>query len=224
MILSFLLVAVGAATHVEACLAAGVVFFICNAGTLAGVYCREKKRGRMDKVELRAAMKALNRALPDEERRAVSARIFGAVARSAEFAAARCVGVFCALPDEPDTAAALSSWSREKRIVVPRVEGDSMQFYDYDPAVMVRGAFGIAEPGPDAVLCPPGEIDFVVVPGVAFTPDGARLGRGRGFYDRYLSQPGVRAFKAGVCYPHQLTDALPAEPHDVAMDRIFCGR
>lgn len=176
----------------------------------------------MNKNEVRAAMKRLNRALTPEERRAASQRIFECVAASPRFAAARCVGLFCSLADEPDTAAALEAWSRRKRIVVPRVEGEEMRFYDYDPATMLRGAFGIAEPGPGAALCRPGEIDLIVVPGVAFTRSGARLGRGRGYYDRYLSQPGVHAAKIGVCYAHQLVDTLSVEPHDVGMDRVVC--
>lgn len=81
-----------------------------------------------------------------------------------------------------------------------------MRFYDYDPASMNdSGSFGISEPEATA-LCRPEEIDFIIVPGVAFTAAGMRLGRGKGFYDKYLSQPGFRAFKAGVCYPHQVVE------------------
>ena len=98
-----------------------------------------------------------------------------------------------------------------------------MRFFRYDPAAMRPGAFGIAEPGPAAEECLPQEIDLVVVPGVAFTADGARMGRGRGYYDRYLSQPALRATKVGVCYAHQLCDGLPTEPHDVAMDAVVAG-
>ena len=174
----------------------------------------------MNKNEVRVAMKRLNRALTAGERRAASERIFAQAAASAGFASTRCVGLFCSLPDEPDTAAALAAWSGEKRIVVPRVEGEEMQFYDYSPATMVRGAFGILEPGPEARLCRPDEIDLLFVPGVAFTRGGARLGRGRGYYDRYLSQPGVHALRIGVCYAHQLVDVLPTEPHDATMDSV----
>ena len=52
------------------------------------------------------------------------------------------------------------------------------------------------------------------MPGVAFTAAGMRLGRGKGFYDKYLSQQGFRAFKAGVCYPHQVVEELPADPFE----------
>lgn len=177
----------------------------------------------MNKNEIRVAMKRRNRGMTDDERREASQRIFARVAALPEFAAARCVGVFCSLADEPDTARALAAWSRCKRVVVPRVEGEEMRFFDYDPATMAAGAFGIVEPGPGARLCRPDEIDLLVVPGVAFTRSGLRLGRGRGFYDRYLSQPGVRAMPVGVCYAHQLAEDLPAEAHDVPMARVVAS-
>jgi len=212
----------------------------------------------MNKSEWRIAMKRRNRALPPEEKRAAAERIFAAVEALPEFAQARCVACFCALPDEPPTAEALRRWSGSKRVVVPRVEGDTMRFYDYRPDALVRGAFGIDEPavgecvgaggsvdpagrvgaelpngatdatdGPSAGSivreCLPEMLDLVVVPGVAFTRDGARLGRGRGYYDRYLSRPGLRAFCVGVCFAHQLVDTLPVEPHDRTMDAVCAG-
>ena len=125
------------------------------------------------------------------------------------------------LADEPGTAEALARWGAVKRIVVPRVEGDVMRFYEYDPQTLCPGAFGIAEPGPAARLCDPSEIDLVIVPGTAFTASGIRCGRGRGYYDKYLSLPGVHAVKVGVCFAHQLVGELPAEPHDVAMDYVI---
>lgn len=175
----------------------------------------------MEKKALRETIGKLNRAIPREERTVVSERLCGRVEALPEFAAARCVALYCALGDEPDTQRVLERWSRSKRLVVPRVEGAAMQFYAYDPAAMIRGAFGIAEPGPDAKRCPPEEIDLMVIPGVAFTPAGARLGRGGGYYDRYLSQPGLRAAKVGVCYRHQLVAQLPVEPHDLFMDKVI---
>ena len=76
-------------------------------------------------------------------------------------------------------------------------------------------------PGPEAQACDPSEIDLVIVPGTAFTSAGVRCGRGRGYYDKYLAQPGVHAVKVGVCFAHQLVGELPAEPHDVAMDYLI---
>ena len=65
-------------------------------------------------------------------------------------------------------------------------------------------------------------IDLVIVPGIAFTPAGQRLGRGRGYYDRLL--PRLRnAYKMGVCWPCQMVTAIPTEPHDMPMDCVITG-
>ena len=178
-------------------------------------------KGFMTKKELRKEMRALNRALDPAVRAAASVGIVARIERLSVFAESRTVGLFCALPDEPDLSSALERWRAAKRLVVPRVEGDAMRFFEYDPRTLVPGAFGILEPGPDARLCGPGELDLLLVPGVAFTCGGLRCGRGRGYYDRYLAQSGFRAVKIGVCFAHQLVDALPAEPHDIRMDGVI---
>lgn len=199
----------------------------------------------MTKEELRRAMRQRNRSLPIEQKRVEAERIFARVEALPAFGRARCVACFCALPDEPPTEAVLRRWSVDRRVVVPRVEGDTMRFYDYRPDALTCGAFGIAEPvvqeesnvsggigahstaeassASYCALCPPEAIDLLVVPGVAFTPDGARLGRGKGYYDRYLSQPALRACCVGVCFTHQLVADLPVEPHDRSMDVVCFG-
>ena len=165
-------------------------------------------------------MRRLNRALDSRQRLRASAAIFSAVERLPEFRAARTVAVFAALPDEPATDEVLARWASTRRVVLPRVEGDAMRFYACRPDALVFGAFGILEPQGERP-CPAGEIDLVVCPGVAFTADGRRLGRGRGYYDRYLGDPAFRGFRVGVCYAHQLVDDLPVEPHDVFMDYVI---
>ncbi len=167
-------------------------------------------------------MRRLNRALDSRQRLRASAAIFSAVERLPEFRAARTVAVFAALSDEPATDEVLARWASTRRVVLPRVEGDAMRFYACRPDALVFGAFGILEPQGERP-CPAGEIDLVVCPGVAFTADGRRLGRGRGYYDRYLGDPAFRGFRVGVCYAHQLVDDLPVEPHDVRMDRVITG-
>ena len=176
----------------------------------------------MVKKEIRERMRRLNRALDSRQRLRASAAIFSAVERLPEFRAARTVAVFAALPDEPATDEVLARWASTRRVVLPRVEGDAMRFYACRPDALVFGAFGILEPQGERP-CPAGEIDLVVCPGVAFTADGRRLGRGRGYYDRYLGDPAFRGFRVGVCYAHQLVDDLPVEPHDMRMDRVITG-
>ena len=58
-------------------------------------------------------------------------------------------------------------------------------------------------------------VDLVLLPGLAFTPDGGRLGRGGGFFDRFLAHRVPRAAKVGVCFKFQIVPSLPLEVHDV---------
>lgn len=174
----------------------------------------------MEKKELRKTMKRRNMALTSVQRAEASARIFAQVEALPAFAAARTVALFVSLGDEPDTREALERWRAARRVVVPRVEGETMRFFSYDPATMRPGAFGISEPGPEAEPCDPAAIDLMAVPGTAFTASGARCGRGRGYYDRYLAQPSVRAVRVGICYRHQVVAELPVEAHDARMDVV----
>lgn len=149
----------------------------------------------MTKTEIRKQMKGLNTALSSEQREELSARIFNEAERLPAFARAKVVALFASLKDEPLTAPALERWSRSKRIVLPRVEGDIMRFYDYDPASMNdSGSFGISEPEATA-LCRPEEIDFIIVPGVAFTAAGMRLGRGQGILRQIPVAAGFPGFQ-----------------------------
>ena len=84
--------------------------------------------------------------------------------------------------------------------------------------VLSVGAYGIPAPiGPPE---DPGLLDLVVVPGVAFTRDGKRLGQGGGYYDRFLPRVRPDCVVVGVCFAEQIVDALPAEPHDRQMSRV----
>lgn len=176
----------------------------------------------MSKTEIRAYMRKLNREMCANERCKASETIFSAVEHLPYFAATHTIAVFCSLPDEPDTQEFINKWSTSKHIVLPRVEGDTMQFYHYDSTTLQTGAFGISEPISNR-LSPSADIDMIVVPGVAFTREGARIGRGKGFYDKYMSQTDFSAHKVGVCYTHQIVDTLPVETHDIKVDTVCCG-
>ena len=94
-----------------------------------------------------------------------------------------------------------------------------MEFYDISEGLK-EGYFGIMEPIA-ATPVAPSEIDVMVVPGVIFTREGARCGRGKGFYDRYLANEGFRAYTIGVCYPCQIVEELPTEEHDRKVDKVI---
>jgi 5-formyltetrahydrofolate cyclo-ligase len=69
----------------------------------------------------------------------------------------------------------------------------------------------------------PEQLDLIVVPGLAFTADGSRLGRGAGFYDKFLSEIPGSTVKIGVCFEFQCLSEIPQESHDVKMDAVVCG-
>lgn len=102
-----------------------------------------------------------------------------------------------------------------KQIAFPRTEGQRMTFLVGEK--MISRAYGLIEPEGGPPAPPP---DLILVPGLAFTRDGRRLGRGGGFYDRWLAtQSGIPTL--GICFSCQLVDALPIEMHDVRLDAIL---
>ena len=175
---------------------------------------------REDKIALRRAVRARLAGLGKDEIKERSTAMCEELERYSAVSGANVVALFSPLADEPQLWPLVECLSVRLSVVLPRVEGDVMNFYRYDGGAMAVGAFGINEPQMGVPL-QPDEIDAIVVPGVAFTADGARMGRGKGFYDRYLSQKGFAALKIGVCYREQIVDDIPVEPHDVAMDVVI---
>ncbi len=172
------------------------------------------------KSELRRAIRAEIRSLSVEERAEAARQIAAEIESDERFRAAQTIAAFMPLGDEPPLREAVERWAQSKRVVVPKIEGDDMRFYDFRAEQMASGAFGIEEPQ-HAVLCSAEQIEVMVVPGVAFTRSGARMGRGRGYYDRYLgAAEAAHIYKIGTCFACQLTDELPTESYDVAMDRV----
>ena len=133
---------------------------------------------------------------------------------------ARVVALYSPLGYETDVWPLVEGLAGTVSVVLPRVEGDVMNFYCYDKNSMAIGSYGINEPQ-NGLPVAPYEIDAVVVPGLAFTEGGARMGRGKGYYDKYLSQSDFSALKIGVCYREQIVPEIPLEEHDVMMDVVI---
>lgn len=177
--------------------------------------------GNEDKKQLRRAVRARMTQIGKEEAQERSMAMCDELERYIAVSGGKVVALFSPLADEPQLWPLVERLAQELTVVLPRVEGEVMNFYPYGKDVMATGTYGINEPQA-GVPVNPCEIDVVVVPGVAFTDCGVRMGRGKGFYDRYLSQSGCRALKIGVCYREQVVESIPAEPHDVKMDLVIC--
>ncbi|NVN88972.1 MAG: 5-formyltetrahydrofolate cyclo-ligase [Desulfuromonadales bacterium] len=148
-----------------------------------------------------------------------------------EFSRAGCVALYSPVHNEIDTALILeAAFATGKRTLFPVVCGQDMVLRQVDHLKQLkRGCFGVLEPcgmSPDHLA---DEADLIIVPGVVFDPTGHRIGYGKGFYDRFLQSPGLRAALVGLCHDFQLIDQnLPADRHDIRMDiivteqRIIC--
>ena len=172
----------------------------------------------MGKKELRALIKTLKKQHSKEQLLEQSEQILAKLEQHPDFAKAERVMLYSALPDEVQTQAFLEKWHLKKKIILPTVVGDDIIPVEYgrDTAFAV-GDFNILEPQNEPYQ---GGFDLIIVPGVAFDRKGNRLGRGRGYYDRFLCQH-LDVKRIGICFDFQLVDKVPAEPFDIQMDEVL---
>jgi 5-formyltetrahydrofolate cyclo-ligase len=187
------------------------------------------------KRKLRRRIRTLLTALPDARIRSGSLAVSEALFASAFWREAAWVFCFMSLPGEVYTQDILNrAWTEGKQVGIPRIREGEILFHAYtqqsEPLVISR--YGIAEPHPSWPLlvpeqAPPGGL-LVVCPGLAFDRQGRRLGRGGGYYDRFLeslrSRPELRFTALGVCLSEQLLDSLPVAAHDQRLDALACEK
>ena len=180
-------------------------------------------RVREEKKALRRTIRAKMRSEWTEEyRQTASERVCQQIETFLPFVRSHCVALYCALPDEVDLTAILEHYQSEKRLLIPRVEGDDINFYTYQPESLITSeGYKILEPTAaveEAV--DPAEIELILVPGVAFDLHGGRMGRGKGYYDRFFARC-PHALRAAVTSSLQIAEQIPLEPWDVAMHYII---
>ena len=177
--------------------------------------------GFVTKSELRKTIRLRLQAISAGERDQKSAAICREVAHSAEWRDARRVGFFSPLGSEPNVDLL---WAVLDRRVVcyPRIDGERLVFVDVpDRASLLESKWNLLEPAhDDRCVAPLGGIDLLLVPGMAFSKDGHRMGRGGGFYDRILASADLRAATFGICFCEQIVPRLPLEDHDQAVDKV----
>ena len=172
------------------------------------------------KQNVRSQIAQLKQSLSEREVADFSQKIFNSLLQTDEFQSARCIALYHSIQGEVTTTDILAA-SRllGKVIALPVVCGEKMEFHLFTGTEQLSpGAFGIAEPY-TSELVPPEKIDLFIVPGIAFDRKGNRIGRGKGYYDKYLSN--IQKPIIGLCFGFQLLDAIPTESHDVKMTKIM---
>jgi len=176
--------------------------------------------------------RAARRAIPPEERAALSERIRAHALGLPEIERARTVAAYVSVGSEVDTSLLLRALLvAKKRVAVPATLGPRLQFVRLDhPWALVPGPHKVPEPRQPWSEVDGESIDVLFVPGLAFTRAGARLGNGGGHFDRFLAEHPT-PLRVALAFGAQLVDALPTEEHDQGVDvlvteegRIRIGR
>lgn len=157
-----------------------------------------------------------------DARRASDALLTSRLLSSPEYQRAGCLFLYLGVGFEPDTRPVIeNALSGGRRVALPIITGPGrMEAREIGSLEeLVPGRFAIPAPPADSSLIPPGAFDLILVPGAAFTRGGKRLGRGGGYYDRYL--PRSSGTKIALARGIQLFEELPAEPHDIPMDLLI---
>lgn len=142
----------------------------------------------------------------------------------ATFCASHTVMVYMALAQEVQTALIIEEALRQcKRVAVPVVQGLTLIAVEFpqEKAQFRRGPYGILEPHRTSSVIRPEEIQYVVVPGLAFDRRGGRLGFGKGYYDRFLRQVSTTTYSCGLAFCMQIVPCVPRMPDDVCMHGVM---
>ena len=167
---------------------------------------------------LRAVIEQRRRILTPEEVAADSARIISQIEQMSAFRDAKTVLIYYPVHNEVDLRPLLAKYGDQKTFLFPVTHRHSMEVRPYDGEDMMRrGRYGVPEPQTKTYK---GHIDVIFVPGVVFDQHCHRIGRGAGYYDKFLSKQHL-AKKIGVCYAFQLKKhTIPHSLHDHKMDRV----
>jgi 5-formyltetrahydrofolate cyclo-ligase len=177
------------------------------------------------KERLRKQMRAVRDRIPEAVRREKSRAIAGQICTSPWYVLTDFFFVYAAIRSEVDlTAFCERAWKDGKSLFFPKVDGKNMDFYRVtDFGQLKKGAFFVPEP--DSDVCPQATGQeaaqaVLLVPGVAFSGDGYRIGYGGGFYDRYL-EGRSEIYPVGICFTEQLTQDFVPQAHDRRMREVI---
>ena len=185
----------------------------------------------MTKSDIRNLMRTRRREVDPEEREEASAAICDAVWARADVQAAVAAkhpfAVYLANDDEIDLAPLVERlWAADVTVAVPywHAESGTYRLAIYTNAsTLVEGFHGIMEPAETYDIAPC-DIGVWIVPGLAFTRDGRRIGYGGGWYDRYLAVAAPDAVALAVAYPFQILDDVPTDPNDRRVTDVVTTR
>ena len=185
------------------------------------------------RAQIRARLAAIDGPQIEGRSQILAELLFG----TSWWTAAQWVFIYIPMGGEVDTRYIVSRAYRDrKQVAIPRMEGEDLAFYFYDGQMenLLPNQFGILEPDPTwkpvDPFSPTGKRLLVLAPGLAFDRQGRRLGRGKGFYDRFLRglraahPPDSDSWAVGLAFDEQLVDRVPVSGHDEPLEGIVTDR
>jgi 5-formyltetrahydrofolate cyclo-ligase len=176
------------------------------------------------KGQLRQLLRERVAAIPPEQMHKRSVAACRLLCAQREYREADVIMIFLSTPREIETShIALQAWADSKRVLAPRVSWEQRRMLPIEikslDSDLRHGSMGLPEPI-DGMPIPVSEIDLVIVPGLAFDGHGNRLGRGRGFYDRFLSHRDFRAVACALALEEQFVEQVPHDEDDVPVHML----
>ena len=176
------------------------------------------------KKELRERLRKILADIPPDELETKSLRACHRLFEQPEYIKAEIIMVFLSLPTEIDTSPlVLRAWQDHKRVLAPKVSWSQRRMMPVEIRSLTDDLavthMGIREPV-SGIPFPISTIDLVIVPGLGFDEYGHRLGRGRGFYDRFLAHPEFAGVACAMALEEQITSSVPAGPLDRHVDML----
>jgi 5-formyltetrahydrofolate cyclo-ligase len=188
----------------------------------------EAQNSRPMKSIIRHRMRLMLAAIPVETAAERSRAACAAVIGLEEFSTARVIMLYVPLPGELDTTPIAQAARRAgKTVLVPRVFWDRCTMIGvatgWPEERLAADDHGLRQPA-GGQPWPVEDIDLIITPGLAFDRLGNRLGRGGGYYDRFLSQNRIRAVTCGLAFAEQIVEAMPVSQEDRRVDMIVTDK
>lgn len=177
----------------------------------------------MTKDELRKEIRAQRPHWTHDEYIHASGEVIQALTTHPKWNDMKEVMLYSSLPSEPYTHELINTLSGQGiKVLLPKVlNGTEMEFRMYEGEDKVStGPFGIIEPTTPKVT-DFDDVNLIVIPGMAFDRQGHRMGKGKGYYDRFLSALPHHIYRLGICFDYQIRENIPHDEYDIPMDAVI---
>ncbi len=175
----------------------------------------------MDKNSLRKKLIKAYQKIPLDQKNAWDKELSAQIIKAIKTERIKSLHCYLSMPYEFNTRAIIDHcFEKDIKVYVPKIEGKGhLSHWELNAeSTLKAGPMGIMEPHEGALMKT--EPELILVPGVAFTEKGERLGFGGGYYDRFLAT-NKTSLTWAACYPLALQNKLPTEAHDIIINRVF---